>query len=974
MILLFLNFVCAKSIGSSKVNIVTVIRNGDSLFIRTSYDETRDLVQYLDVFATAVIGDNKPMNFKATYLIPKTNMNLLSVILNEGVLIHNTSDDTSPYYFNGNRSGGNIGFGDMRLVTCVGHDKTVEDVGSEWTDDAGVKWYIMRILNSSTLWMLSENIGSGDLWDFKTTIIGNLKHSTGALHPADIIVSSYTAGQLEPSVSNQSKRAFLNGNDEITLDGVYTCDSLRILDVFCIPDLSESLDSVKAKVGSSIQPSLNLGNSHLSVEVIYDFDGYGGCCIESKITGNKAFSTPCWGNIQSYCLNKGNYDSLFVYMPNVKVISDSEKDWDLNKLTSLNEGPVSSLNFYQTSWENSEVPPYRMVQYLGNDKNHLDVGFSHGYSQTFGDSRPKIRKNNVSLAWTLASFKKSLPYSIYTSDIEASDFIQIISAFRCYFKPQNFSKNATDAYWYKEKGYNTLMLDYQKIALSDTISLPTEFDIKGLQVIDKSSSLVITSGDSIQNNLIVIDSNTDHSYAVLRLFDYIPELPDSTESDSLYLRMPECIYTTTASKYSLYYNNTVLTKKPENYSFIVNCPVGYEEGNKYNLDSLEAGRYSLSLDVYDLFGTLLESASSQLIVTDKSIGLEDTLRILYVGDSKTYSGKAQRDCQLLLESTSSMPIKFLGTKYNIDYPEYGIDYGLFHEGIPGFSWRKFAGYNESSFVFEDGDYWNVYPDCKRYFNELLHGEKPDLVLFFIGIVDIFSCVTTDINDIEAVDIIINDILSQTNMGKLIDSMEVALPEAKFGVSLIPPGNIREESWNYQWGDSARAWCFKNAQHRLVQRYIDRYKQLGKTRFSMMPLYLNFDSYLGYDSNECIHPNAYGCKQESETVFAWIKFQIDQMTKIEDKDQSITEYKLFQNYPNPFNPTTTINYSLQKDSKIKLQIYDLKGSQIVTLVDQKQKAGNYKIDFNGNGFTSGVYFYVLEIEGRKVQSRKMLLLK
>ncbi len=871
-VLFLLNSINSKPV-KFEFNNITVIRNGDSLLVRTSFDETRDLVQYLDVFGTAVIGDNKPMNFKATYLIPKTNPNILTGIFSGGVIIHNTSDDAAPYYFNGNRSGGNLGFGDLRVVTSNSHGKTVHDVGSEWIDQAGVKWYILRIVNTSALWMLSENIGSGDIWDFKTVITGNLTHSRNAVHTSEIIINSYAAGQLEPSVSNQTKTALLNGSAEILVDGVYYCDSLTVKESFWVPDLSASLDSVKTKSGSSYQPPLNLGVCHVETEVKYDFDKYGGCSIESHMISKKPLAAPFWGNIQSQALVKGNYDSIYVYMPNVKPVSDGSRTWDLNNLTDFSVSPVVNLSYYKTDWENSKIPPYRMVQYIGNDRKNLDVGFSHGYSQTYGNTVPKYRKDDVTIAWTLSTLKKSFPYSLFTSTIVPEGFEQRVISFRCYFKPKRFSDNAKSVYWYKEKGYNTFMVDYQGPAINDTIRIPDEFGVKGLSVVDKSNSLIIASGDSIVNNQIVIASEEERSYAVLRLFDFIPD--NTAAAESLYIRLPEYIYTTTTSKYAVYYNNVILTKNPEDYSFMVDCPVGYQEGNKYNLDSLNEGIYDFRLEVRDLFGNILESGESKIIVTESSINYNDTLRLLFVGDSKTYSGRYQREMQLMFDRDGGPPIKLLGTQYNVNYPEYGVDNNIYHEGIPGFTWLKFAGTNESSFVFEEGNYWEVYPDCKRYFSELLAGEKPDFVIFLIGLCDIFPCSVLNIEDLDEVDKIIDDVVSQKNMGKLIDSMEVALPEARFGVSLIPPANVREWAWYYCWGDSAKAWHFRFGQHRLVQRYIDHYKILNKPRFSMMPLYLNFDSFLGYDNNECIHPNSYGVKQESETIYAWIKYQISQ---------------------------------------------------------------------------------------------------
>ena len=92
-----------------------------------------------------------------------------------------------------------------------------------------------------------------------------------------------------------------------------------------------------------------------------------------------------------------------------------------------------------------------------------------------------------------------------------------------------------------------------------------------------------------------------------------------------------------------------------------------------------------------------------------------------------------------------------------------------------------------------------------------------------------------------------------------------------------------------------------------------------------------------------------------------------------------EYSLGNNYPNPFNPTTQINYSLPKNSDIKLIIYDLLGNKLKTLLDDKyQSAGFKNIKWNGTNelgakTSSGVYFYALK-SGRLYQTKKMILIK
>jgi len=105
--------------------------------------------------------------------------------------------------------------------------------------------------------------------------------------------------------------------------------------------------------------------------------------------------------------------------------------------------------------------------------------------------------------------------------------------------------------------------------------------------------------------------------------------------------------------------------------------------------------------------------------------------------------------------------------------------------------------------------------------------------------------------------------------------------------------------------------------------------------------------------------------------------------VDDDPNTLNEFSLSQNYPNPFNPSTTIKYSIPVETRrpttagspqnVILKIYDILGREIATLVNRKQKAGNYEVQFNAKDLTSGIYFYKLQ-SGNFVESRKMLLLK
>jgi len=85
------------------------------------------------------------------------------------------------------------------------------------------------------------------------------------------------------------------------------------------------------------------------------------------------------------------------------------------------------------------------------------------------------------------------------------------------------------------------------------------------------------------------------------------------------------------------------------------------------------------------------------------------------------------------------------------------------------------------------------------------------------------------------------------------------------------------------------------------------------------------------------------------------------------------FELSQNFPNPFNPTTTISYRIPETSGVTLKIFDVTGTEVMTLVNQKQEAGSYTINFDATNFASGMYIYKIEA-GKYSSVKKMMLMK
>ena len=90
------------------------------------------------------------------------------------------------------------------------------------------------------------------------------------------------------------------------------------------------------------------------------------------------------------------------------------------------------------------------------------------------------------------------------------------------------------------------------------------------------------------------------------------------------------------------------------------------------------------------------------------------------------------------------------------------------------------------------------------------------------------------------------------------------------------------------------------------------------------------------------------------------------------------FLLHQNYPNPFNPSTTIEYSLRLEARVDVNVFDILGRHVATLVSARQSAGDYRIVWDGSGFAGGIFLCRFLASGKGqsefVQTKPMILLR
>ncbi|MFZ1322373.1 MAG: T9SS type A sorting domain-containing protein [Ignavibacteria bacterium] len=86
-----------------------------------------------------------------------------------------------------------------------------------------------------------------------------------------------------------------------------------------------------------------------------------------------------------------------------------------------------------------------------------------------------------------------------------------------------------------------------------------------------------------------------------------------------------------------------------------------------------------------------------------------------------------------------------------------------------------------------------------------------------------------------------------------------------------------------------------------------------------------------------------------------------------------KFSLYQNYPNPFNPTTNIKFDIVKSGGVKVIVYNALGKEVNVLLNENLSPGSYKVDFDGAGFASGIYYYKI-VTNEFTDVKKMLLIK
>jgi hypothetical protein len=159
-----------------------------------------------------------------------------------------------------------------------------------------------------------------------------------------------------------------------------------------------------------------------------------------------------------------------------------------------------------------------------------------------------------------------------------------------------------------------------------------------------------------------------------------------------------------------------------------------------------------------------------------------------------------------------------------------------------------------------------------------------------------------------------------------------------------------------------------AGQKLYDTYLCQYNQLN----TWTPVYFNLTAIAGQTVQILFQADA------ANSVWSFLYIDdvslTNQITDVEkEKSPLPINFELKQNYPNPFNPSTTIRYSLPSATFVTITVSNMLGQVVATLIQANQEAGYHEVEFDGERFASGVYFYHLQTANQSL-TRKLVLMK
>lgn len=511
--------------GGGGIRDVTAIKSGTYLYVRTDWTAEYDLVQKVDLWETATAFNNSPVRFVSVGTIPVATADAdVPTTAYTATYASDITDDIAPIYINGTYIGANHGAFVAVLATMTGHGKTVEDVGSEWTDGDGDKFYIMRIVSANQVWLVSENKSATDIWQFVTTVTDNtLTHSSGATHTDGMSFTATAGALLMPGIKGQTRQILANGVSPITADGVTKCRWLDVQHNYTVSDVPALLDYVISQVGSATQPSFTDASIDdcVTMQHTYRYSANGACAVTQTVTTHQTVLVGLISGMQNAGLAVGGATKGFTYAPGLSAVTVGADTYDFTARAETTTVPAA-VTFPVANWLAADAPPDRVISYTGTDSATPDpFGWAIGYHTASGAGTAAARVSTLQTdAGQVYTSRKVYPRCVQglsttypTGQVPADTTISVIG-YRC---PVNYLANsfATNVSWYRVGSGIWLILDVHATVTDQAVALSRELANRTITVVDSTDLTVAES--VVGASGITITTENGYGWAVLAL-------------------------------------------------------------------------------------------------------------------------------------------------------------------------------------------------------------------------------------------------------------------------------------------------------------------------------------------------------------------------------------------------------------------------------------------------------------------------
>lgn len=515
--------------------IYEIKKTGTDYIVRVPLNDNEDVLISMN---TNTLDANGVLNVSYAKVVDKTE----PITTGLGYQLNGAApDDATPVKVNGMYLGANHGNTGLRIVTAASHGKDLSDIGSRWSDGAHF-FTLLKVIDSNTLWLISDNAGGSDNYSFFAIVGSTLTYSSNGSHTSSITLSANIQGQLYPSV-NINHQTIRDNQGYVVFDGLYRSSDLKMVeeyDIIDTPDMVSKLTSNRPVGGYLTQPSLLNGVALITLKNTYSFTK-GGMIIYSDLITRKQCHLEWYGGVQSGYVLPAWATTYKRYIPNTTTVNDGARNWNFRIPESILTSYGSDFNFTSGIWENG-VAPNRIVDLITDGANKK-INFNMGYVPIgISENRSNVVNNSVFL---YAASRKSYP-NLITGDKVNDVSSTVISPnkvfsgimYRIWKAPElvNTSSGivqiATNDVTYDVGGNLFVNLDFHQTG-NFSYPIPEKYNGRKIKVLSKSANLTLLS-DVAQNSVSLSISTLDNGYSYIsfELIDDVNSLQDVTNKNN----------------------------------------------------------------------------------------------------------------------------------------------------------------------------------------------------------------------------------------------------------------------------------------------------------------------------------------------------------------------------------------------------------------------------------------------------------